>query len=89
MKVASVLVAVLTFFSSADGLRVLGFLPFGSTSHFAVGHAIVESLLEAGHEVTVVSPYPQKNSIKNYRDISAKDSVDKYQKGNYKIGSRS
>lgn len=64
-----------------DGAKVLGILPFQSSSHFAIGRAIVKSLHSVGHEVTVVSPYPQKKSLTNYTDISIADIVPEYKQG--------
>jgi glucuronosyltransferase len=64
-----------------DGFKVLGILPFGSTSHFAIGHGIIKSLHKAGHEVTVISPYPQKKPLDNYRDISIKEVLDAHAEG--------
>jgi hypothetical protein len=41
----------------ASGLKVLGVLPFGSKSHYAIGNAIVETLHSAGHDITVALNY--------------------------------
>lgn len=38
-------------------------------SHMAVNAAIVKELAHRGHEVTVVSPYPENKTIPNYKDI--------------------
>jgi putative NADH-flavin reductase len=35
----------------------------------AVNVAIVKELAERGHEVTVVSPFPEKSEIPNYKNI--------------------
>lgn len=66
---------------TTDGYKVLGILPFGSKSHFAVGHAIVESLLKAGNEVTVISPYPKKKPLANYTDIDMSPFLENFKKG--------
>lgn len=63
-----------------DGLKVLGVLPFSSKSHFAIGNSIVKSLLNAGHEVTVISPYPQKKKLENYRDIDVSSILEEFKK---------
>lgn len=80
MKLTSFLY-FLTFVSSIYGFKVLGVLPFGSKSHFAIGNAIMETLHGAGHEITLISPYPRKTPIQNFRDISLADWLEKYQKG--------
>lgn len=81
MKTLCMLVAFFAIFSQIDGFKVLGILPFGSNSHFAIGSAILKNLHKAGHEVTVISPYPQKKPLKNYRDVSTADFLEKQKKG--------
>lgn len=54
----------------ANGAKILGVFPFPAHSHFTVGFTIMKELAERGHEVTMISSYPQKTPIKNYRDIS-------------------
>lgn len=55
-------------------------LPFESKSHFTIGHAIVKSLQEAGHDLIVISPYPKKEKQENYREISTADILEEFQK---------
>lgn len=81
MRVLSFFVALAAFFGRLDGYKVLGILPFGSASHFKIGHSIVDALREAGNEVTVISPYPLKKPVKNYRDISIADALEKFNEG--------
>jgi hypothetical protein len=64
-----------------NGFKVLGVLPFGSNSHFAIGNAILKTLSKAGHEVTVISPFPQKKKSENYRDIDVSDVLERFKKG--------
>lgn len=82
MKLTCVFIQFAIFLlGTTDGYKVLGILPFGSKSHFAVGHAIVKSLLRAGNEVTVISPYPQNKPIANYTDIDMSPFLDGFKKG--------
>lgn len=67
----------ITLFSSICGIKVLGVFQFDSTSHFAIGSAIIDALHEAGHEVTVISAFPKKSPIPRYHDISLVDYYDK------------
>lgn len=53
-----------------ESAKILGVFPTMAKSHHIVGHSIMKALVEAGHEVTVVSPFPQKKPIKNWRDIN-------------------
>ena len=81
MKEYFFILAVLAFFSQVDGFKVLGVLPFGSNSHFAVGNSILKALHKAGHEVTVISPFPQKKPMENFREINTAEVLENQQKG--------
>lgn len=77
---------ILTIFSSiivheTGGLKVLGIFPLATRSHFQIGHGIVKSLIDAGHETTVVSPYPLKKPIDNYKDVSIAEILPLFEKG--------
>jgi len=81
MKIIGSILILLSILIEIDGLKILAFLPFGSKSHFAIGHSIAKTLAEAGHEVTAVSPYPVKKPINNYKDISTEDYLKVFFKG--------
>lgn len=53
----------------ADGLRILGLFPHPGVSHFHFFHPIMRGLAEAGHNVTVVSHFPEAKPHKNYKDL--------------------
>lgn len=55
--------------------RILGLFPHPGISHYQFFHPVMKSLAEAGHEVTVVSHFPNKEPIENYRDepLAGKD----------------
>jgi len=40
-----------------------------SKSHHTVGFALAKGLAAAGHEVTLISPFPQKKPVKNLIDV--------------------
>lgn len=61
------LLLILTTFSS--GSRILFLFPSPSQSHLIVVKGLSTTLAERGHDVTVVSPFPLKKPMKNYRDI--------------------
>lgn len=60
----------------ADAHRILGLFPHPGLSHFQFFHPVMKALAEAGHEVTVVSHFPNKNPIKNYKDESLRGKGD-------------
>ncbi|XP_029726645.1 UDP-glycosyltransferase UGT5-like [Aedes albopictus] len=66
LAVAAVLLYLVTF---SEGAKILGVLPMGAKSHFNIGSGFMKTLAEAGHDVTVISPFPLKNAPKNYRTI--------------------
>jgi hypothetical protein len=49
--------------------KILFLYPCPSKSHMVIVHALSTTLAERGHEVTVVSPYPLDNELKNHREI--------------------
>lgn len=64
-----ILIGTVVTLSLTDGLRVLGVFPTFGKSHWSVGNGIMMGLIEAGHEVTMISPNPLKKSVKNHRDV--------------------
>ncbi|KAL9925633.1 UDP-glucosyltransferase 2-like isoform 2-T2 [Glossina fuscipes fuscipes] len=63
---------ILTSFvaSRRHNLKILGLFPHPGISHFHFFHPIMRSLAERGHEVTVVSHFPDKSPPVGYHDIS-------------------
>jgi len=56
--------------SSSDAYRILALFPYPGKSHFDIFNPLVKALAEKGHDVTVVSHFPQKTPIPNLTDIS-------------------
>lgn len=70
MKLNAILAIVLIWsVSYSEPLKILGVFPIFTRSHWNVGNGIMMSLVEAGHEVTMISPFPLSKPVKNYRDI--------------------
>ncbi|XP_058833855.1 UDP-glycosyltransferase UGT5-like [Topomyia yanbarensis] len=61
-----ILITVLTV---SNGFKILGILPTGGRSHDIIGAAFMRALAAAGHEVTIITPYPAKNPPPNYHQI--------------------
>jgi glucuronosyltransferase len=57
------------------GAKVLGVYPFPARSHLMVQKALIFELARRGHEVTVVSSFPENKAIPNYTDIELKTTV--------------
>ena len=52
-----------------NGYRVLGLFPHPGVSHFHFFHPIMRELAAVGHNVTVVSHFPDAKAPPNYVDI--------------------
>lgn len=52
-----------------ESYKILGIFHTTSRSHYIAGGALMKGLAERGHDVTVISPFPQKEPIKNFHDI--------------------
>jgi hypothetical protein len=72
MSPAWLLVLILVPVSICRGAKVLGVFPFPSRSHLIVQKALMFELARQGHEVTVVSPFPENKAIPNYTEIEVK-----------------
>uniref|UniRef100_A0A6P7GYX7 UDP-glucuronosyltransferase 2B9-like n=1 Tax=Diabrotica virgifera virgifera TaxID=50390 RepID=A0A6P7GYX7_DIAVI len=67
MKITILILSTLIY--SVHNYNVLIVCPMVSRSHFILGNALGRGLVEAGHQVTVVSPYEDKNPLKGYKDV--------------------
>lgn len=66
----AILIYLLAFSApTVNGYRILGLFPVPIVSHFHFFQPILRGLAEAGHNVTVISYFPQQNAPTNYTDI--------------------
>ncbi|CAK1587789.1 unnamed protein product [Parnassius mnemosyne] len=73
---ALVLLSALAAVSSVSGYNILCMFPIPSRSHSLLAKGIVNVLLEAGHQVTWVTPFPEKSSHKNLKQIEVSTTRD-------------
>ncbi|KAJ6648180.1 UDP-glycosyltransferase UGT5 [Pseudolycoriella hygida] len=73
MKLAEVILVTAMLFSKSTSIRVLGLFPHPGISHFNFFHPIMLGLAEVGHDVTVVSHFPDSHAPSNYKDIKIED----------------
>ncbi|XP_069682309.1 UDP-glycosyltransferase UGT5-like isoform X2 [Periplaneta americana] len=78
MKQITIFIIFATVFFSADTYKILGLFPHVAKSHFLMAEALMKGLAGRGHQVTMVSHFPQKNSISNYTDISLVGSMPEF-----------
>ncbi|XP_050501769.1 UDP-glycosyltransferase UGT5-like [Diabrotica virgifera virgifera] len=67
MKLTILILSTLVY--SVHNYNILIVCPMTSRSHFILGNALGRGLVEAGHQVTLVSPYEDKNPLKGYKDV--------------------
>lgn len=68
-KLFVIALCAFTLVDTTESLRVLGLFPHPGVSHFHFFHPIMRGLAEAGHDVTVVGHFPDKNPPANYKDL--------------------
>ena len=68
MKSFMIFIVILILGQSSNGHRILGLFPHPGFSHFNFFQPVMHALAEAGHDVTVVSHFPNKEPHENYKD---------------------
>lgn len=63
------LVAFAGALSAANGANILGVFPINGRSHWVVYESVMKALAARGHNVTVITSFPQKTPVANYTDI--------------------
>ncbi|XP_069682313.1 UDP-glycosyltransferase UGT5-like isoform X2 [Periplaneta americana] len=61
--------------TAASGARILAIFPYIGKSHFNAFEPFIKELAARGHQLVVVSHFPQKHAIANYTDISLVGSI--------------
>ncbi|XP_017768994.1 PREDICTED: UDP-glucuronosyltransferase 2B15-like isoform X2 [Nicrophorus vespilloides] len=73
IKMWSTLIVFLVLCSfKVECYNVLGIFPHFGKSHFDIFAPVMKGLAEKGHDVTVLSYFPQKSPMKNYKDYTLK-----------------
>lgn len=55
--------------SAANGANILGVFPVNGRSHWVVYESVMKALVARGHNVTVITSFPQKKPLANYTEI--------------------
>jgi glucuronosyltransferase len=63
------IIPVLFLVDMADSFKILGIFTHIGKSHFDVFEPYLEQLAARGHQLTVISHFPRKDPIANYKDI--------------------
>lgn len=71
---------ILYFFSAficvSNAARILGIFHLHSYSHYQLGEMLLKELAYRGHEVTMITPFEEKEKIKNFRIITITNSFE-------------
>lgn len=63
------LLGLVTLNTVINAAEILAITPIAGASHWNVMSSVIEVLINRGHKVTVVSPFPRKTSHENYTQI--------------------
>lgn len=69
-KILTATLCLLLFAVHCESYKILGIFHTFSKSHYIAGGALMKGLAAKGHDVTVISPYPQDKPTKNYHDVT-------------------
>jgi len=69
MKIFGLLLVAVGAMSVADGANILGVFPINGRSHWAVYESVLKALVARGHNVTVITAFPEKTPLSNYTVI--------------------
>lgn len=66
----TIFTVLLFVINCSQSLNILGIFPYHGKSHFIVQKIYLRELANRGHNVTVISHFPQTDAPSNYHDIS-------------------
>lgn len=72
ITIFTVLLLVINY---SQSLNILGIFPYNGKSHFIVQKVFLRELANRGHNVTIISHFPQQDAPSNYHDISLAGSI--------------
>ncbi|KAL0113955.1 hypothetical protein PUN28_011343 [Cardiocondyla obscurior] len=75
MKTLLPVLLVILACNQITSYRILGVFPLHGKSHWSTQEALMKDLAARGHQVDVVTQFPQEKPIPNYKDISLKGSL--------------
>ncbi|XP_047517095.1 UDP-glucosyltransferase 2-like [Pieris napi] len=66
---------IITLQPSCNSLNIIGIFPYQGKSHFFVHRVYLQELVKRGHNVTVISHFPESDPPSNYHDVSLAGSI--------------
>lgn len=71
--------------NGVESYKILGVFHTMYPSHYHVGKALMKGLAADGHEVTIISPFNEKTSIPNYKEVHLEGIYDSLINGNFNL----
>ncbi|TMW48127.1 hypothetical protein DOY81_006800 [Sarcophaga bullata] len=79
----TIVVALLQFVillpADVKSAKILAVFPFPGPSQYILVQPYLKALAARGHELTVINAFPQKQPVKNYRDVTVMEIHDNYE----------
>lgn len=70
MRLLKLVVFLTVLVHTSFAYNILAIFPTNSRSHYFDGEVLLKSLASDGHNVTVISMYPQKTKVPNFHDYT-------------------
>ncbi|EZA59826.1 hypothetical protein X777_16028 [Ooceraea biroi] len=70
MRVLPMILVSLSWLLVCSAYRFLAVYPYKGKSHFTVLEGLMKGLADKGHQIDVISSFPQKKPYPNYTDIA-------------------
>lgn len=70
---------LLLVINCSQSLNILGIFPYNGKSHFIVQRVYLRELANRGHNVTVISHFPEQHAPNNYHDISLAGTIPSFE----------
>lgn len=74
-KLVTCLLILAIFSNYCESAKILSIFGFPGPSQYIMASALLKTLAERGHEVTSISTFPQKQPLKNFRDIAVMENA--------------
>ncbi|KAF2905637.1 hypothetical protein ILUMI_00539, partial [Ignelater luminosus] len=78
-KSTQVLVLFTFILCTVNSSKILGVFHMPAYSHYQLGDRLLKELAARGHEVTVITPYAEKNPVKNFKQVVLTGAIEKLQ----------
>lgn len=72
-KVSLIFFHIVASLGIINGANILGVFPNNGMSHWIVYEGVLKALAARGHNITVITSFPQKIPVSNYTDIDVSD----------------